>query len=79
MVQGLIDSVPKSPPSSVKAEYSLFHLGKASDVCGASIGLKMDAPFCLKPAGTCETTSHKGRDKGRHPCCLGACLVLRFT
>jgi len=40
-----LDSVPRSPPLSVKAEYSLFHLGKASDVCGASIGLKMDAPF----------------------------------
>ena len=70
-----LDSVPKSPPLSVKAEYSLFHLGKASDVCGAVIGLKMDAPFCLKSAGTCEITSHKGR----HPCCLGACLLLRFT
>jgi len=35
----------------------------------------MDAPFCLKPAGTCEITSHKGR----HPFCLGVCLLLRFT
>ena len=70
-----LDSVPKSPPSSVKVEYSLFHLGKASNVCGASVGLKMDAPFCLKPAGTCEITSHKDR----HLFCLGACLVLRFT
>jgi len=56
-------------------EYSLFHLGKASDVCGASIGLKMDAPFCLKSAGTCEISSHKGR----HPFCLGARLLLRFA
>jgi len=70
-----LDLVPKSPPLSVKAEYSLFHLGKASDVCGAAIGLKMDAPFCLKPAGTCKITSHKGR----HSCCLGASLLLRFT
>ena len=51
-----LTSMPKSPPLSVKVEYSLFHLGKASNVCGASIGQKMDAPFCLNPAGTCEVT-----------------------
>ena len=66
---------PKLPPASVKTEYALSYLSNANAVCGAQIGSKDYAPFCLKPAGTCEVTAHKGK----HPCCIGGCLYLKFT
>jgi len=70
-----LDPQHKTPCSSAKAEYSLCYLDKASNVCGAQIGVKVDAPFHLKPAGTCLVMAHKGR----HPCCLGKHFFLKYT
>ena len=62
-------------PASAKTEYALSYLANANDVCGAQIGTKAYAPFCLKPAGTCEVTAHKGK----HPSCRGGGLYLKYT
>ena len=70
-----LDQTPKTLSSSIKAEYSLCYLAEASNVCGAQIGVKVDALFCLKAVGPCLVTAHKGR----HTCCIGNHLFLNST
>jgi hypothetical protein len=78
-VRGIQGSRTSRPPmllsALVKMEYALSYLADANDVCGAQIGSKANAPFCLKLAGTCEVTSHRGK----HPGCVGGCLYIKYT
>ena len=47
------------------------------NICGASIGDKTDASFCLKAAGTCTVTQHTGR--AQSPWCKANRLYLKFA
>ena len=57
--------------------YSFHYLENAKNVCGASIGDKTDASFCLKAAGTCTVTQHSGR--AQSPWCKANRLYLKFV
>ena len=63
--------------SSVKGVYSLHYLDQAKNVCGASIGDKTNASFCLKAAGTCTVTNHAGKSTSLW--CKSSRLYLKFA